>query len=166
MLSFWAFPRRQPGLSPASVTVGEGGAAGLARGGGQDTGPRSFLFWAFLPPHRSNHYCNVHVVLDQPLLEHFGSDVGDTVRDVFDRLNKIYSGSVFSQYGVVFQVHQGGWRKCEAVIKTSQVSSVVAIRSHCSGYDCGDVERLLEWLTKQEADTEACLKYLFTYRSW
>ena len=164
MLSFWAFPRRQAGLSPVSVSVGEGGAAGLARGAGQDRGPRSFLFWAFLPPHRSSHYCNVHVVLDQPLLEHFGSDVGDMVRDIFDRLNKIYSGSVFSQYGVVFQVHPEGWRK--AVITASQVSSVVAGRSHCSRDDCGDVERLLEWFTEQEAGTEACLKYLFTYRSW
>ena len=28
-----------------------------------------------------------------------------------------------------------------------------------------EVEDLLEWFTEQEADTEACLKYLFTFRS-
>ena len=27
------------------------------------------------------------------------------------------------------------------------------------------VESLLEWFTKEDADTEACLKYLFTFRS-
>merc|ERR1711962_81223 len=66
-----------------------------------------------------------------------------------DTLNRLYEESIFSQYGIVFNV-----------------SSVTQVEKECEGETCNRVESLLDWFTQEQAATQACLKYLLTYREF
>ena len=148
LLTFWAWSGRRPGLEAVTATRGQDDRLTITRGQGE-WAARSTVFWALLPPARTSLACRVRVVVDSALLHHFEGSLQratERVREVFVRLNTIFSSSVFSDYGLQFQV-----------------SEVTRAEHECEGKGCGEVEELLEWFTQQEAGKEACLKYLFTY---
>jgi len=175
MFAFWASAEKRPGLSPvtAAPQTEAPHSLSLSRGDEDVWNPRSTKFWAYLPPLFTRHLCQLHVVVEKELVEQLaGGDMavmtrkvekelveqlagGDMavmtrkVEEVVSKLNQIYVGSIFQEYGIQFRVVK-----------------VQLAELDCKERECSQVERLLEWFTDQEADTEACLKYLFTFREF
>ena len=121
--------------------------------------PRSFIFWAFGDEYetvsdgkRNIHYCDVQMVIEKQLMDHFKNDinvVNTNVKEVFNNLNDIYRNTIFAQYDIEFQVQD-----------------IVISDVFCKEKDCNNVEVLLDKFSEKEKNTEACLKYLWTFRDF
>ena len=92
-------------------------------------------------------YCNIHVVIDEPLFLYWRKspeNVTSSVDEVIRGVNIIYKNHKF---GVQFQV-----------------SKITTGRRICSVNDCPDIGSLLNKFSEFANSSEHCLHYLFSYR--
>ena len=121
--------------------------------------PRSFMFWAFGDEYESLqtykkgiHYCNVRILIEKQLIDHFRNDINainTTVKDVISHVNDIYKDTIFDQYGIKFQVED-----------------IILSDEFCKEKDCNNVEFLLDNFSEKEKKSDVCLKYLLTFRDF
>merc|ERR1712126_693712 len=103
MFSFWGFTDRQPGTSPVSVKVETHPyRINITRGENVDLWEaRSFVFWAYMEPQYERLGCDIDVVVDTPLWEHYNRNMAvirNSVNSMVNTLNQLYEESIFSQY--------------------------------------------------------------------
>eukprot|EP00092_Neocalanus_flemingeri_P035714 GFUD01038885.1.p1 GENE.GFUD01038885.1~~GFUD01038885.1.p1 ORF type:complete len:661 (+),score=142.92 GFUD01038885.1:81-1985(+) len=163
MFRFWAFSTRLPGTQPISVKI-EADPFQMKISQGENVElwePRSFIFWAFGDRYetledgngkKNIHFCDVQMVIEKQLMNHFRNDmnvINSSANEVVSYINDIYKDTIFAQYNIQLRV-----------------KDIVISDAFCKGKECNNVEVLLDKFSEKEKATEACLKYLWTFRDF
>jgi len=107
----------------------------------------------FVSPGCANFYCNIHVVIEDGLYSMWDRDSGivqTSVTSIISNLNRIYTGTVFQEMGLEFQIAK--------ITIGSDICSGPTTSKHS--------KHCLTKFSQMQNSTEYCLHYLFSYRDF